>query len=160
MRQLFAAMDDDIGRLYAQRGIVGVRPRFSMALIRLHHLGPMTIRDLATEIDVTHSAMSQTIAAMREHGLVDTAPGPDARTRVVVLTGEGCALVPLLEAEWRATEQALADLDAELPRPIAQVTRDLAAALEHRPFYDRITEHFDALMSGRADPSGPPRDGD
>lgn len=151
MRRLLNAMDADIARWYATRGIVGVRPRFSMALIRLHHLGPMTIRALAGEIDVTHSAMSQTVTAMRRDGLVDVVPGDDdARTRVVALTDAGRALVPALEAEWRATEAAIAQLETEIAYPLTQVVRDIEAALAKRSFHDRI----DALV----DPSVlPPR---
>lgn len=137
-------MDADIGRLYAARGVSGVRPRFSMALIRLHHRGPMTVRELAVQIQVTHSAMSQTIAAMRAEGLVETAPGRDARTRDVTLTEWGRDLVPFLEAEWRATERALAELEAELPYPLTQVVDDMLAALRRRSFLDRITHQLDA----------------
>lgn len=135
-------MDEDIARFYAERGIVGVWPRFSVALIRLHHLGPMAIRDLAAELEVSHSSMSQTITAMRQRGLVDTTHGTDARTRLVTLTGKGSDLVPMLEAEWRATEQAIAGLEARIPYPLTQVVRDLAAVLEQRSFHDRITDHF------------------
>jgi DNA-binding MarR family transcriptional regulator len=144
LRLLLNAMDEDIARLYAERGVVGVRPRFSIALIRLHHLGPMTIRDLAAEVEVTHSAMSQTVTAMRRHGLVDTSHGPDARTRLITLTDNGRGVVPMLEAEWRATERAIAELDAEIPYPLSQVVRDLATALERRCFHDRIVDHLQA----------------
>lgn len=136
-------MDEDIARLYAEQGVAGVRPRFSMALIKLHYLGPMTIRDLAGEVEVTHSAMSQTVTAMRRHGLVDTTLGQDARTREVALSDRGRALVPFLEAEWRATEQAIAQLEAEVPYPLTQVVRDLAAALDRHSFHDRIADHLD-----------------
>jgi DNA-binding MarR family transcriptional regulator len=146
LREMLAEMDADIGRLYAARGVSGVRPRFSMALIRLHHHGPMTVRELAEQIDVTHSAMSQTIAAMRAEGLVETAPGRDARTRDVTLTEWGHDLVPFLEAEWRATERAFAELEAELPYPLTQVVEDMRAALRRRSFLERIT----AQMEGSA----------
>lgn len=142
LRRLLTAMDEDIARFYAERGVVGVRPRFSMALIRLHHSGPMTIRELAAEIEVSHSAMSQTIAAMRRHGLVDTTPGADGRTRRVVPTSRGRALVPLLEAEWRATERAIAELEAGMPYPLSRAAGDLAEALAQRSFHDRILEHL------------------
>jgi len=144
LKQLLDAMDDDIARLYAQRGLTGVRPRFSMTLIRLRHLGPMTIRQLAAEVDVTHSAMSQTITAMRREGLVQSSPGADARTRTITLTDKGRAQVPFLEAEWRATEAAVAELEAEVPYPMTRVVADLAAALERRSFLERITEHLPA----------------
>ena len=67
-------------------GIEGVRPRFSMALMFLDLAGPMTIRRLATECGVTHSAMSQSVTEMRKAGLVESVPGEDARSRVVSLT--------------------------------------------------------------------------
>jgi DNA-binding MarR family transcriptional regulator len=144
LRQLMIAMDDEIARLYAERGVAAVRPRFTKALIRLRHRGPMTVKELAEQVEVTHSAMSQTLTAMRAAGLVETTPGPDARTRRVALTARGRELVPFLEAEWRATEQAFAALEAELPYPLTQVVDDLAAALRRRPFLDRIREHLAA----------------
>jgi DNA-binding MarR family transcriptional regulator len=142
LRILLAAMDADIARLYAERGVSGVRPRFTMALIRLRHRGPMTVKELAGHVDVTHSAMSQTITAMRAAGLVTTTPGRDARHRRVELTDSGRALVPFLEAEWRATEQAIVALEAELPYPLTRVVDDMAGALRRRSFLDRIRDHL------------------
>ena len=143
LRMLLAAMDADIARLYAERGVTGVRPRFTMVLIRLRHLGPMTVKELAAQVDVTHSAMSQTVTAMRGAGLVSTGPGRDARNRRVELTDDGRAVVPFLEAEWRATERALAALQAELPYPLTRAADDMADALRRRPFLDRIRDHLD-----------------
>lgn len=135
-------MDADIARIYAERGVHGVRPRFTMALIKLHHRGPLTIKELAELTGVTHSAMSQTVSALRSAGLVSTEPGPDARTRRAALTEQGDEVVPFLEAEWRATEQAVAELEAEVPYPLTAVVRDLREALERRPFHDRVLEHL------------------
>ena len=142
LHSLLAAMDRDIARVYDDRGVTGLRPsRYVVPLVRLTYRGPMTIRQLADSVGVTHSAMSQTVAAMRREGLVRTvAGGGDARTREVTPTRKGRALVPLMEAEWRATEQALADLEAELPYPMSQVVRDVEAALARRSFHDRIAD--------------------
>jgi DNA-binding MarR family transcriptional regulator len=142
LRLLMEAMDGEIAKLYAERGVTGVRPRFTMPLIRLAHRGPMTIRQLADSLELTHSAVSQTVSALRREGLVTSAPGSDARTREVALTDQARELVPFLEAEWRATEQAVADLEAETPYALSQVVRDLEAALARRPFYDRIVQHL------------------
>lgn len=142
LRLLLDAMDGDIARLYDERGVAGVRPRFVMPLIRLGRRGAMTIRELAEALDVTHSAMSQTVSALRREGLVRSVPGADARTRRVALTQRARRLLPLLEAEWRATEQAVADLEAEIPYALSQVVRDLEAALARRSFHDRIVENL------------------
>ncbi|MEV0086351.1 MarR family transcriptional regulator [Saccharopolyspora sp. NPDC050642] len=135
-------MDDEIAHLYAERELPGIRPRFVMPLIRLGHRGAMTIRELADALDVTHSAMSQTVSAMRREGLVRSVAGTDARTRQVTLTKRAHALLPLLEAEWRATEQAVRELEGELPHPLSEVVRDLEEALARRSFHDRITHHL------------------
>lgn len=143
-------LDAEIAALYAERGLRGVRPRFAYPLIRLAHRGPMTIRDLAESLGRTHSALSQTVAAMREEDLVETAPGPDARTRVVRLTERGRDLVPFLEAEWRATEDAIEALDAELPVHLADYVEAMATALAERGFRERIAARLvDPREDGR-----------
>ncbi|NUR06663.1 MAG: MarR family transcriptional regulator [Nocardioidaceae bacterium] len=109
-----------------------------MALMFLDLAGPMTIRRLAEETGVSHSAMSQSVTAMRGAGLVASEPGPDARSRVVSLTDRGREVVPLLRAEWDATEAAIAELEEELPYPPSRVADDLAEAVRRRPFADRV----------------------
>ncbi|WP_037335513.1 MarR family winged helix-turn-helix transcriptional regulator [Saccharomonospora piscinae] len=141
LRRLQEAMDAEIARLYAERGI-SVRPRHTMPLIRLGRRGPMTIRDLARSVEVTHSAMSQTVSALKRDGLVTTRPGADARTRLVELTDAARELLPFLEAEWRATEEAIAELDAELPYSLHDVVRDMERALRARSFRDRIADRI------------------
>jgi DNA-binding MarR family transcriptional regulator len=135
-------MDAEIARLYTERGITGVRPRFVAPLIRLGRRGGMTIRQLAESLEVTHSAMSQTVAALQRDGLVTTAAGADARTRQVVLTERARELLPFLEAEWRATEEVVAELEAEIPYPLSQVVQDLQVALDRRSFHDRIADRI------------------
>jgi len=144
-RPLFSVLGDldrGIAAAYAELGIEGVRPRFSMALMFLDSAGPMTIRRLADECGVTHSAMSQSVAQMRTAGLVESAPGRDARSRLVTLTPSGRAAVPVLRAEWDATEAAIAELESELPYPPSQVAADLRRAVERRPFHERVLAHL------------------
>ncbi|HZA31877.1 MAG TPA: MarR family winged helix-turn-helix transcriptional regulator [Propionibacteriaceae bacterium] len=142
LRLLLSAMDRDIAAFYDNAGIHGFRPRFSPALIQLARQGPMTIRALADAVDVTHSAMSQTVAAMRSAGLVSGAPTIDARTRAVRLTPKARRLVPFLEAEWRATERTVIELEEEIPYPLTQVVRDIEHAVGRRSFGDRLEQHL------------------
>ena len=139
---MFKRIDDDIAAVYGELGIHGVKPRYSMALMFLDDEA-MSIRDLAREVDVTHSAMSQTVSAMRDAGLVDSEPGEDSRSRIVSLTARGREIVPILRAEWAATEAALAALETELPYALSQVARDITAALDARPFSDRLREQLE-----------------
>ncbi|WP_443043606.1 MarR family winged helix-turn-helix transcriptional regulator [Streptomyces sp. GS7] len=138
LRLLQASMDADIARLYAERRIDGLKPNYVRELLRLHALGPMTITELAESVGHTHSALSQKVAAMRAAGWVRTVAGEDARTKKVTLTERAGAVVGRLAAEWRATEAALAELEAEIPYPLTQVVGDIERALERRSFHDRI----------------------
>jgi DNA-binding MarR family transcriptional regulator len=140
LRLLREAMDADIGRLYEQAQVTGLKPSFVMELIRLHLRGPMTITELAESVQRTHSGTSQKVAAMRAAGLVRTTPGADARTRKVTLTAKARRVTDRLAAEWRATEAALADLEAEIPYPLSQVVTDIEEALRTKSFHDRIAE--------------------
>jgi DNA-binding MarR family transcriptional regulator len=139
LRRLQAAMDADIGQVYADRSIEGLRPSWVMEILRLHARGPMTIAELAESVQYTHSALSQKVAAMRKAGWVRTVVGDDARTRRVTLTERAEEAAGRLAAEWRATEAALAELEAELPYPLSRVVTDIEAALARRSFHDRIT---------------------
>ncbi|MFF1733684.1 MarR family winged helix-turn-helix transcriptional regulator [Streptomyces sp. NPDC058247] len=142
LHALLAAMDAEIEQVYVERGIKGVRPRFAYPLIRLAHTGPLTIRELAQSLSRSHSAISQTIAAMRKEDLVTSEPGPDARTRRINLTERGRSLVPFLEAEWRATHATVAELDSETPHAMTAVVEEVRRALEQRSMRERIRHHL------------------
>ncbi|WP_238011147.1 winged helix DNA-binding protein [Dactylosporangium sp. AC04546] len=102
----------------------------------------MTITELAESVQRTHSAMSQKVAAMRAAGWVRTTTGVDARTKRVALTAKAQRVAWRLAAEWRATEAALTELEAEVPYPLSRVVRDLEAALRRRSFHDRIADQL------------------
>ena len=78
-------------------------------------------------------------SADREASCSDREPGADARSRVVTLTPRGREVVPVLRAEWDATEAAIAELEEELPYSPSRLAADLAEAVRRRPFSERVT---------------------
>jgi DNA-binding MarR family transcriptional regulator len=140
LRLLQAAMDAEIARIYADAKISGLKPSFVMELLRLHARGPMTITELARSVQRTHSATSQKVAAMRAAGWVRTTAGSDARSKKVTLTAKARRVTGRLAAEWRATEAAVADIEAEIPYPLSRVVTDIEEALQRKSFHDRIAE--------------------
>lgn len=142
IRLLLDRLDHEIAALYVEAGMTGIRTRYAGPLIQLSRADSMTIQELAHAADVTHSAMSQTVAAMRRIGLVRSAEGTDGRTRRVTLTDHGREVVPFFAAEWRATEAALIELEQEIPYPLTQVVRDIEAALSARSFRQRLDDHL------------------
>ena len=140
LRLLQAAMDAEIARIYAEAQIRGLKPSFVMELLRLHARGPMTITELARSVQLTHSATSQKVAAMRAAGWVRTTAGSDARSKKVTLTAKARRVTGQLAAEWRATEAAVAELETEIPYPLSRVVTDIEEALQRKSFHDRIAE--------------------
>jgi DNA-binding MarR family transcriptional regulator len=138
LRLLQEEMDADIARVYAEARIDGLKPSYVLELLRLHACGPMTITELARSVRRTHSAMSQKVAAMRAAGWVRTTAGPDARSKKVALTAKAARITGRLAAEWRATEAAIAEIEAEIPYPLSQAVTDIEAALRRKSFHDRI----------------------
>ncbi|GAA4192116.1 hypothetical protein GCM10022288_23960 [Gryllotalpicola kribbensis] len=148
MFQVFARINEGISELYESVGVTGVRPRYSMALMFLED-GPMSIRQVAFDCGVSHSAMSQTISAMRKAGLVESVTSrEDARRRVITLTDKGREFVPLLRAEWAATEAVHAQLEAETSYSLSKLAEELHAALDRKPFIERALEVIE-LPDGR-----------
>jgi len=140
LRHVLDEMDGDIATVLSDLGMPGYRPRFSPVVRALVTLGPVPISDLARAIGVTHSAASQTVAQMAARGFVTLKPGEDARQRVVRLTAKARALLPKVDAEWAATASAAAEMDSELPFPLAELVPAIAEALERRSFRQRMLD--------------------
>ena len=60
--------------------------------------------------------------------------------RKVTLTAKARRIIGRLAAEWRATEAAIAEIEAEIPYPLSQAVTDIEEALQRKSFHDRITE--------------------
>ena len=141
LRHVLELLDGDVAKVYLELGLPEYRPRFSPIVRTLVADGPLSIRELAKAVGVTHSAASQTVAQLTKAGFVSLEPGPtDARQRIVHLTDKTRELLPTIEAEWQATTAAMAELDAELSAPLSQILDEIVAAVERRPFHARIAD--------------------
>jgi DNA-binding MarR family transcriptional regulator len=147
LRHVLELLDGDVARVYADLGIADYRPRFSPVVRALVTLGPLSIRDIAGAVGVTHSAASQTVAQMHKAGLVSLAPGADARQRIAHLTARARELLPVIEAEWAATGAAAAELEAELPAALTDVLLAAERAVATRPMRQRIADAARALAA-------------
>lgn len=139
LRRLIEHLDGAVEQVYVDAGL-DYRPRFTPIVRALAADGPATLRGLSTRTGVTHSAVSQTVAQMVDRGLVSLQTGEDARERIAALTPAAQALLPRLQAFWSATERAARSLDDDLGQPLEPLLLQALAALERRPFAERIAE--------------------
>ena len=137
MRNLIERLDTEVEAAYAAAAL-DWKPRFTPVLRAIRTSGPTSIKAIAGVAGVSHSAVSQTVSQMVRDGLVTLAPGADARERIVVLTPKVEAMIPALERQWAATNAAADQLDAELSVPLSRLLKEAIAALDRKPFGERI----------------------
>jgi DNA-binding MarR family transcriptional regulator len=147
LRHLIDLLDGDVQAIYREDA-VEYRPRYTPIMKALAQRQPLSIRELASSAGITHSAASQTASMMKRSALVEQVSGADARERAIRLTRRGKALLPKLEARWRATNSAAKELDAELSSRLTQCVEEAIAALEARPFRERIRARERRLLKG------------
>lgn len=137
LRHLTETLDSAVERAYVASGL-DHRPRHTPVVRALLALGPASIRAISLHAGITHSAVSQTVSQMEARGLVHLTVGEDTRERIVALTPASEACLPALNRQWTATNAAARELDEELSAPLSELLREAIAALERRPFDERI----------------------
>lgn len=137
LRRLVETLDSDVEAAYAAAGLE-FRPRFTPVLRALLS-GPRTIKVIAGQALISHSAASQTISQMIDGGWLIRTTGEDGRERLLSLSPQARECLPLLEERWAATASAAADLDAELGIRLTEVARNALAALARKSFRDRMS---------------------
>jgi len=137
LRHLIDLLDGEVEAAYEAADLAW-RPRYTPVLRVLMNRGAQSIKAIAGEIGISHSAVSQTVTQMVKDELVMLKPGADARERIVILTDKTERMIPSLQRQWAAVNQAAAALDQELSAPLSDVVREAIAALTDEPFGQRI----------------------
>ncbi|TIK66998.1 MarR family transcriptional regulator [Stenotrophomonas maltophilia] len=139
LRALLDQLDPAVEQAYRDLQL-DYRPRYTPVLRTLMAQGPCRIKDLASACGLSHSALSQTAAAMVRDGWLHASSGDDGRERILQLSPRAQRAMPALQAQWQATAVAARSLDADLGQPLEQVLRDALAALAQRPFAQRLLD--------------------
>ena len=139
LRRISDRVDRDANRVYARLG-VSFEQRWMGVLDLLARQGPMSVKDLADSLKISHPSVSQTRSSLLAAGLVAERPDPaDGRRRTLHLTSEGQALVETLAPVWAALDQVGRTLNAEAGG-VVSVLIGLEAALTRRSILDRVAD--------------------
>ncbi|MBA0226012.1 MarR family transcriptional regulator [Stenotrophomonas maltophilia] len=139
LRALLEQLDPAVEQAYRDLQL-DYRPRYTPVLRTLMAQGPCRIKDLASACGLSHSALSQTVAAMVRDGWLHASSGDDGRERILQLSPRAQRAMPALQGQWQATAVAARSLDADVGQPLEQVLRDALAALAQRPFAQRLQD--------------------
>ncbi len=98
---------NDVSAVYRELGIEFETPWFAL-FFTLDKYGSLTMSEIASNLGVTQSAISQTVSVLEKKGLIriDTAD-EDKRIKVVSLTEKAIALITKIKPIWKSIKKEM-----------------------------------------------------
>ena len=140
LRLLLARLDGELAELYKSEGY-HFRPRFYPVFHLLMRSEQASVSKIASHLQVSQPAATQTLTEMKRLNLVTYKAGRDRRERVVNLTPHAIETAEKLQPLWEAVERAATQLNEELSYPLSAILDEANFALAKRSFPDRIAKH-------------------
>ncbi|ULQ57661.1 MarR family transcriptional regulator [Flavihumibacter rivuli] len=144
LRRLSEAFLSDLNKCYRSRGIHFDATWFPIFYI-LSQQETASIRDIADQLEVSHSAASQLVSNLQEKGLLKTTVDKqDARKKVVTLSAKGQKLLQQVEPVWKALQQAMESLlaEGENSSKMLAAIADTEQQMQERSLFERMEKHL------------------
>jgi len=130
----------DVAQLYKALNIA-FEPSWFPIFWLLDEAGTLSVTEIATELEVTHSAISQMVGTLDKRGLLCfQADAADRRRRLVCLTPAGQEMVTEVRPVWRAMTRAMRDLleEGSHSTDLLSGLDELELALGRKSFIQRL----------------------
>lgn len=130
----------EVNKVYEQAGIAFDASWFPVFYI-LSRQQNIPLIDIAEQLEVSHSAISQLITNLKKKGLVNTAPCPDdGRRQLVMLTDKGEELLQQVQPIWEAITTAMQELTEEhkQSKQLLEAIRQVESAVQGTSLSARI----------------------
>ncbi|PSL29992.1 MarR family winged helix-turn-helix transcriptional regulator [Chitinophaga ginsengisoli] len=130
----------EVNKVYEQSGIAFDASWFPVFYI-LSQQQNIPLIDIAEQLEVSHSAVSQLITGLKKKGLVKTAPCPDdGRRQLVMLSKKGEELLQQVQPVWAAITEAMKELTDEhkQSRLLLEAVSQVESAVQETPLSMRI----------------------
>jgi DNA-binding MarR family transcriptional regulator len=130
----------EVNKVYEQAGIAFDASWFPVFFI-LSKQQNIPLIDIAEQLEVSHSAVSQLVTNLKKRGLVRTAPCPDdGRRQLVMLSKKGEELLEQVQPVWEAITLAMQELTDEnkQSRLVLDAIRQIESAVQETPLSARI----------------------
>jgi len=101
---------------------------------------------MATQLEVSHSAISQLVTSLKQKGFVKTSRcKDDGRRQLVVFTKKGEALLAAIQPVWSAIDIAMRQLatEHEESRRILESISAIEQSVQGVPLSERIRKELD-----------------
>ncbi|MBW8683942.1 MarR family winged helix-turn-helix transcriptional regulator [Chitinophaga rhizophila] len=130
----------EVNKVYEQAGIAFDASWFPVFYI-LSKQQNIPLIDIAEQLEVSHSAVSQLVTNLKKKGLVRTAPCPDdGRRQLVMLSKKGEELLHQVQPIWEAISTAMEELTKEHKQSslVLEAIRQIESAAQATPLSARI----------------------
>ncbi|MCK7556867.1 MarR family transcriptional regulator [Chitinophaga sedimenti] len=145
LRRLSEYFLAEVNKVYEYEGIAFDASWFPVFYL-MSQRPALTLQDIATELEVSHSAISQLIAGLKKKGLVKTEKcEEDGRRQRVAFTVKGKALLAKVQPIWKAIAvcmQAVSEADAR-SKQLLDGLAGLEASLDKQSLSDRIFKELE-----------------
>ena len=139
LRRLSDLIDRDSRRVYESQNI-DFEQRWFGVLNQLVLNGPMSVKNLAMALGVTHASVSEARKSLEAAKLIRAVPDQsDGRQRLLHLTAAGERLLETLHPAWLALEECSIELNDEAG-DVAAALDLLDAALRNKSLYERVMD--------------------
>ncbi|WEK34479.1 MAG: helix-turn-helix domain-containing protein [Candidatus Pseudobacter hemicellulosilyticus] len=146
LRRLSETFLADVNKLYATHRIPFDATWFPVFYI-LERDKAVTIKTIADELGVSHSAVSQLVSSLQQKGLIKASTSTaDRRSKVVAFTAKGQKLQDQLTPVWKALDKAMAELAREgiYSYRCLEAIGELEAGIKKESVLERMERHLPA----------------
>lgn len=139
LRRLSATIDRDASSTYSLMGVEFEQRWFGL-LDQLIINGPMSVREIAESLGITHVSVSQSRQSLEKAGYVTSRTDrTDGRRKEIHLTPRGHEFAEKLHPLWQALVKVAIDLNDEANDLIEAIDK-VELALQRKSIHDRVQE--------------------
>jgi DNA-binding MarR family transcriptional regulator len=144
LKRLGDTFINDVNKVYKDHKIDFDASWFPVFYI-LSQKKEISIKEIADELKVSHSAISQLTSSLQEKGLIKSVVSKkDARHKAITFTAKGEKLLQKIKPVWNALEKAMNELveDAASSKKILKALTAIETGLQHKDLFERIDGHL------------------
>ena len=120
---------------------IDFEPRWFAIFYLLNNRSPLSVTEIAAELEITQPAVTQLANLLIKKGYVSHIKDKtDTRKRMLTLSKKGKELIPVLEPVWQSFRDSTKELFDSTGYDVLLVLTKLENTLEQKDMFSRITE--------------------
>jgi DNA-binding MarR family transcriptional regulator len=144
LKRLGDTFINDVNKIYRDHKIEFDASWFPVFYI-LSQRKEISIKEIADDLKVSHSAISQLTSSLQQKGLIKSVISKkDARHKAITFTVKGAKLLQKIKPVWKALEKAMNELveESASSKKILKALTAIETGLQHKNFFERIDAHL------------------